>query len=477
MPDTCVVFGCNSCYDSNPEKVPAFYFPLTKHTHLLPYWTRFVNLSRGGGWEPTRSSVICAKHFRPNFLKHCKIRTKLHWKLDPVPDIPSKEVQENYPSTIFRSDPIRPRKAPQIRPFQPCELSKFKDEDKIECIDDLEQKHCHENWTFEKHDGYCVYYNLKMVNNCFPQVFECIKIDKDLHVQLFFNGKPVPLPIWFVKGTNAKLTSFGALQNFPAYLKEEDANNEYKEILDELNKRKYFKPQGRPPFSPKVLRYALILRHTSLQAYKLLLEQFPLPSLSLLNKLQTGGVDAIKAIKLLREKGELSQDVILMLDEMYLQKSTQYHGGDYVGADEEDRKYKGVLVFMISGLKKSTPYVIKTCPEVEINGKWVFEQIDDAISNLAKSGFNVRAVVADNHSSNVSAYNHLLVKYENVHVNLSIKHPDNESSIFLFFDNVHLVKNLRNNLINAKKFVFPSFSFNVLDTKSPQTFLSSTASW
>ena len=30
-----------------------------------------------------------------------------------------------------------------------------------------------------------------------------------------------------------------------------------------------------------------------------------------------------------------------------------------------------------------------------------------------------------------------------------------------FFDNVHLMKNVRNNLFNAKTFVFPSFTFNV----------------
>ena len=31
----------------------------------------------------------------------------------------------------------------------------------------------------------------------------------------------------------------------------------------------------------------------------------------------------------------------------------------------------------------------------------------------------------------------------------------------IFFDNVHIVKNIRNNLLNAKKFVFPAFSFKI----------------
>ena len=84
------------------------------------------------------------------------------------------------------------------------------------------------------------------------------------------------------------------------------------------------------PFTSEMIRYALLLRYTSLQSYKLLLEKFPLPSISLLNKLQQGGVDVFKAVKILREKGEISDDVILMADEMYLQKCTQFHGGEYM---------------------------------------------------------------------------------------------------------------------------------------------------
>ena len=51
--------------------------------------------------------------------------------------------------------------------------------------------------------------------------------------------------------------------------------------------------------------------------------------LSLLNKIQQGGVDALKALKTLYEKGFFSRDCILMIDEMYLQRSTQYQSREY----------------------------------------------------------------------------------------------------------------------------------------------------
>ena len=39
--------------------------------------------------------------------------------------------------------------------------------------------------------------------------------------------------------------------------------------------------------------------------------------------------------------------------------------------------------------------------------------------------------------------------------------PNNK--IYLFYDSVHIVKNIRNNLLQCKKFVFPSFTYNIKD--------------
>ena len=64
----------------------------------------------------------------------------------------------------------------------------------------------------------------------------------------------------------------------------------------------------------------LLLRYTSTQAYKLLLEQFPLPSLSLLKKLNKNGMEPVKAVKVLLDQGEIGEDVVLLFDEIYLQK-------------------------------------------------------------------------------------------------------------------------------------------------------------
>ena len=59
-----------------------------------------------------------------------------------------------------------------------------------------------------------------------------------------------------------------------------------------------------------------------------MLETLPLPSISALRKLRKGNIDYMKAVKLLLETGQISKDIIMMVDEMYLQKCIQYIGGD-----------------------------------------------------------------------------------------------------------------------------------------------------
>ena len=63
-------------------------------------------------------------------------------------------------------------------------------------------------------------------------------------------------------------------------------------------------------------------------------KDFPLSSLSFLKKLTEGGIDAVKALQKLKEKGKMSKDVVLIFDEMFLQKCEEYFAGKLIGANE-----------------------------------------------------------------------------------------------------------------------------------------------
>ena len=211
-----------------------------------------------------------------------------------------------------------------------------------------------------------------------------------------------------------------------------------------------------------MIRFSLMLRYTSAQAYTLMMETLLLPAMSTLRKLRKGSVDALKAVKLLPKTGQISNDIIMIIDEMYLQKCIQYTDGEYLGSDDEGNLYKGIAVFMIQGLKQSVPVVAKACPEIAVKGEWLANEMSDCVEQLSSLGFNVWAIVTDNHASNVSAFQFLKTTYKSDDV-LFIKHPKSKTKTYLFFDTVHLVKNIRNNLLNARKFVFPPFDFDIGD--------------
>ena len=101
-----------------------------------------------------------------------------------------------------------------------------------------------------------------------------------------------------------------------------------------------------------MIRHALHLRYTSPQAYRLLLEISPMLLLSSLYNIQQGGVDASKSVKTILWKGSF-------FDEIYMQKSAQYQSGEYVGVDEEGNLFKGIVAFMLVGLKQSTEAAIR----------------------------------------------------------------------------------------------------------------------
>ena len=59
---------------------------------------------------------------------------------------------------------------------------------------------------------------------------------------------------------------------------------------------------------------------SSEQAYSLLLKTLPLPSVSLLCKLKKGTIDSLTAVKIFLDFNQISKDVTVMVDKMYLQK-------------------------------------------------------------------------------------------------------------------------------------------------------------
>ena len=115
------------------------------------------------------------------------------------------------------------------------------------------------------------------------------------------------------------------------------------------------------------------------------------------------------------------------------------------------------MSFIIIGLKENVSYVVKAAPVTFIKSELLKDELLNCLELLITGGFNVRAVICDNHAANVSAFTKLILQFGEDNESLFINFQSQK--VYLFYDTVHLIKNVRNNLLSKKRLVFPQFSF------------------
>ena len=69
----------------------------------------------------------------------------------------------------------------------------------------------------------------------------------------------------------------------------------------------------------------------------------------------------------------------------------------------------------------------------------------------------MRMIISDNHQCNTSAYHKILNHFNKPSDKLYFLYGSQK--IYLCFDTVHLIKSIRNNLLNNKRFIVPAFTF------------------
>ena len=78
---------------------------------------------------------------------------------------------------------------------------------------------------------------------------------------------------------------------------------------------------------------------------------------------------------------------------MYLQKCLQYQDCKIIYSNENHNLFKDIMTFMIVGLKKSIPFVLKAIPEIKVERKWLSTHFEESIQALHQIGFAARVVV------------------------------------------------------------------------------------
>ena len=97
----------------------------------------------------------------------------------------------------------------------------FEQQDKIKSFEDIDSTLTPPGYTFQKYDDHVVFYHFEINVLNVPKVTDCVRVNQDLHVKLFY--KSSPLPQRFRHGRDCRLTRKSMMQNFPNYIKLEES--------------------------------------------------------------------------------------------------------------------------------------------------------------------------------------------------------------------------------------------------------------
>lgn len=199
---------------------------------------------------------------------------------------------------------------------------------------------------------------------------------------------------------------------------------------------------GKPLYTPDIIMRAFQYFATSRCLYERLRHDFQLPSVQTLTRItsKVGKLDestfSSAVFKSLDERQKLC---VLLQDEVYVKKMMLYHGGQVFGrsADNPECLAKTVLGIMISCMFGGPNFLSKILPTSRLNSSFLNDQIQLSLAAIERAGGHVKAIICDGNRNNQAFFQLLGADRQ--------RPWETRSGIFLLYDYVHILKNIRNN--------------------------------
>ena len=139
--------------------------------------------------------------------------------LNPVPNVSTKCIQNPALPKIPTT-----KRSSRKRIFQEEEHLDFIANDTISLFNNVIEKNCPGDNILIRCDNYFMQRKQITSELHVPEVRECIRIDLELLVKLFFTRSSGSLPQWFRYGHNCKLTKKSTPENFLPFLSNQGEN-------------------------------------------------------------------------------------------------------------------------------------------------------------------------------------------------------------------------------------------------------------
>ena len=137
------------------------------------------------------------------------------------------------------------------------------------------------------------------------------------------------------------------------------------------------------------------------------------------------------------------RQLVLNIDEVYVQSDFSYKGGNIYGSSSSNVEVaaKTVLAFMVTSLFDKWSEIDRLYPLASTDAKEVFEIVTTVIAHIEKCNLNVVEFCSDNLPLNQNLFKLFSRKHV---IERSVPHPyDPNRPLFLIFDFVHIIKCIR----------------------------------
>ena len=158
------------------------------------------------------------------------------------------------------------------------------------------------------------------------------------------------------------------------------------------------------------------------------------------------------------------RQLVLNIDEVYVQSDFSYKGGKIFGSSSSNVEVaaKTVLAFMVTSLFEKWSEIVRLYPLASTDAKEVFEMVTTVIADIEKCNLNVVVLCSDNLPLNQNLFKLFSRKHV---IEQSVPHPcDPNRPLFLIFYFVHIIKCVRNNWLNQLSVVLFSLLLKILLT-------------
>ena len=499
MVNKCCVPLCKSGYaasKSSRKKIHFYKFP--KDVSLQQQWLK--NISRKG-FTPTDFSRVCSLHFssecflidsQDNRGRRSKLK-RLFLSDDAIPTIfpryPTHKTKSITTVTPRSETATSTRRLAMENERIQENIDNFESSDTIIDLGDLKNKFLNDGCNFgfivcdNNLNDFLLFY--KVTSSDVPKVLCSLKVFSDLSFVAYNDQTEVPASLFSdVMEFSKKILRYTDFLNLLSSLvnSERHRKNTVEVVIDLLidfvendvdlppadAKKIYFlceqlmyvirRPGPHNPYSSSLLTTAILWQGHSTACYKAILNDgvLTLPSIRTLRRIAKS-VDVLRSdtAMYLRERAsvlnEYEKTVSLMFDEVYVYQNIDYDNGKFVGlATNDNMPATTVLCFLIKSLCSKFCDIVSAIPIRGINVNILQQHCMEVLQVVTDSGFDVVALIADNHPVNRAFFTNL----SNASHEPCVNPVNPDKKLFLLIDSTHTIKNIYNNFQKRKKFVF-----------------------